>query len=294
MEPRKHPAVLAVSALGAVVIFMTSNGPDEAVVNFCKWPRKAVSGPPDCLSGLPGWALYAAAGLLILGGLVWYFWPDIVRWRAQWLLRWPIVRAQPPAVSPTVAPGDGPTLASKRYYSRAEKDTLGDLYAALTRLFIPHGGGGGGEGFYKKAALLGNEWINQNQQFHAGADLNLPKIQMMESAARNELDAIHATLYGDTGIVKDNRYLPYEREIWFILQDTNKQRITQMRDALAAFGTALSGLYRFGSGSRDHTAHMMESVSSNAQTLIQQTQVFQHWLFDATQRVEKCRDALSD
>lgn len=77
MEARRFVR-LALPALGTWVLYMTQTGPDEAVVNFCKWPRKHwPSLPEDCLHGLPGPGLYLIAAFLIVGGVVWFFWPQL-------------------------------------------------------------------------------------------------------------------------------------------------------------------------------------------------------------------------
>jgi hypothetical protein len=55
---------------------MMQVGPDDAVLNFCKWPRKfAPSLPENCLPGLSATGLYAIAAVLVCFGVVWFAWP---------------------------------------------------------------------------------------------------------------------------------------------------------------------------------------------------------------------------
>jgi hypothetical protein len=63
--------------LGIGLPTMMQVGPDDAILNFCKWPRKfAPSMPEACL---PTWVtadhIYSLALVLIAGGIVWASWP---------------------------------------------------------------------------------------------------------------------------------------------------------------------------------------------------------------------------
>jgi hypothetical protein len=74
---------LALAAMGV--------GPDEAEINLCKWPRKLFANVPDaCLHGIPSWALYLVALLLIIGGIAWLVWPTSDR--AKLTVRAPYLR----------------------------------------------------------------------------------------------------------------------------------------------------------------------------------------------------------
>src|SRR5579871_4630628 len=64
------------TALGLALPLMMEVGPDEAVVNFCKWPRKLI--PPlaeNCLRGVSEAQLYVTAIILFAIGIIWITWP---------------------------------------------------------------------------------------------------------------------------------------------------------------------------------------------------------------------------
>ncbi len=76
--PKPHRGRLLLTAVGTMIWGMTQNGPDEAEVNFCKWPRKIFpSMSPDCLHGFPVELLLVIAFGLMAGGIIWYLWPRI-------------------------------------------------------------------------------------------------------------------------------------------------------------------------------------------------------------------------
>lgn len=64
------------AALGIVVPTMMQVGPDDAVLNLCKWPHKiATTIPENCLPGISDNELYLAAVILVSAGLLWFGWP---------------------------------------------------------------------------------------------------------------------------------------------------------------------------------------------------------------------------
>jgi hypothetical protein len=63
---------LVPAALGIWVPFMMQVGPDDAVLNLCKWPRKiAPSLPADCLPGVSANQIYFVAIALVAISIVW-------------------------------------------------------------------------------------------------------------------------------------------------------------------------------------------------------------------------------
>jgi hypothetical protein len=63
--------------LGIGLPTMMQVGPDDAILNFCKWPRKFA--PSLSEACLPTWVtadhIYSLAVMLIAGGVVWASWP---------------------------------------------------------------------------------------------------------------------------------------------------------------------------------------------------------------------------
>ncbi|WP_152540034.1 hypothetical protein [Afipia sp. P52-10] len=66
------------AALGIGIPTMMQVGPDDAILNLCKWPRKLWPDlPQNCLPGISSVWLYVAAGLLIIGSILWFAWPHL-------------------------------------------------------------------------------------------------------------------------------------------------------------------------------------------------------------------------
>jgi hypothetical protein len=58
--------------LGIGLPFLMEVGPDEAIINLCKWPRKALpSLAENCLPGLSASQVYVAAITLLAIGIIW-------------------------------------------------------------------------------------------------------------------------------------------------------------------------------------------------------------------------------
>src|SRR2546429_5701449 len=51
---------------------MMQVGPDDAILNFCKWPRKIVALPENCLPGISASESYLLAALLVFISLLWF------------------------------------------------------------------------------------------------------------------------------------------------------------------------------------------------------------------------------
>jgi len=65
--------------LGIGVPTMMQVGPDDAILNFCKWPRKFVTVPENCLPGATAHELYLLAVLLVSISLLWFGRPYLKR-----------------------------------------------------------------------------------------------------------------------------------------------------------------------------------------------------------------------
>lgn len=128
---------------------MTQNGPDEAEINFCKWPRKLFTGLPEaCLHGFPIEGIWLIAATLIAAGIIWFLWPRLKRDNiprmtliglgVAWVVMTvvfvtallqhytappppPIEQAQQPVAAP---PTPAPKPKAKPNYSRDERDEL--------------------------------------------------------------------------------------------------------------------------------------------------------------------------
>jgi hypothetical protein len=62
--------------IGSGIPTMMQVGPDDAILNFCKCPRKlAPAVPENCLPGMIADQLYVVAVVLICAGLLWFGWP---------------------------------------------------------------------------------------------------------------------------------------------------------------------------------------------------------------------------
>jgi hypothetical protein len=87
---QKHPVRLVVPALFTGLWGMTQNGPDEAVVNLCKWPKEWFfhSWPDNCLAGTSSWPVYLIIAIGMVGGIIWFFWPDDADQLPPKVLRW--------------------------------------------------------------------------------------------------------------------------------------------------------------------------------------------------------------
>jgi hypothetical protein len=75
--------------LGAAIPTVMEVGPDDAVVNICKWPRKFFpSLAENCLPGLFATELNILAIILLAFGLVWLTRPyrRTGTWQKKWLL----------------------------------------------------------------------------------------------------------------------------------------------------------------------------------------------------------------
>src|SRR5947209_390616 len=97
--------------------------------------------------------LAACAVGIVVGGIILI--PDAVAWvKARWHLQWPVVR-RPPLRSDEQAPITGPP-PPPRFYSRAERERLADLYGELSQILLINGADGGGKGAYFALATLGN------------------------------------------------------------------------------------------------------------------------------------------
>ncbi|HEV7910694.1 MAG TPA: hypothetical protein VGP28_06340 [Methylocella sp.] len=67
------------SILGASIIFVAEVGPKDAELNLCNWLRLQFPGIQErCLNGISGSLIYALAAVLIVSGVVWVFWPQLV------------------------------------------------------------------------------------------------------------------------------------------------------------------------------------------------------------------------
>jgi len=67
---------LVPAALSLAVPTMMQVGPDDAVLNFCKWPRKlAPSLSENCLLGATANDVYVAIVLLFCASVLWFGWP---------------------------------------------------------------------------------------------------------------------------------------------------------------------------------------------------------------------------
>ena len=64
------------AAFGIAVPTMMQVGPDDAILNVCKWPRKlAPSLAEDCLPGGSSDVIHIVAVALVCVGLLWFGWP---------------------------------------------------------------------------------------------------------------------------------------------------------------------------------------------------------------------------
>jgi hypothetical protein len=73
MTNKRAPAYgLLATAAGIAIPFVMQVGPDDAIANLCKWPRKlSPSLAENCSRGLSGEYLYVVAAGLVLLGVVW-------------------------------------------------------------------------------------------------------------------------------------------------------------------------------------------------------------------------------
>lgn len=62
---------------------MMQVGPDDAILNLCKWPRKLFPVPENCLPGLSSNGIYVFAVALVCSGLLWFGWPVLKQGKRQ-------------------------------------------------------------------------------------------------------------------------------------------------------------------------------------------------------------------
>jgi hypothetical protein len=229
MPEKKHPLRLIVTAAGGAMWGMTQNGPDEAEINFCKWPRKIfTSWPEACLQGFPIEGIWVISAMLMASGIIWFLWPRLKRdniprmtliglgiaWVAMTVVfatallqhytdsagpqqgekpSSPNPVAKQPVTPPQIStqPALKKGVLSARAYTQKDKENLIDMMVKLTRVMQTVGGPA------RQSVLAVNEaW--QSQLLAFGRDQKIPDMKMVSTkldTARKEVREFQTKIF---------------------------------------------------------------------------------------------------
>jgi hypothetical protein len=178
------------------------------------------------------------------------------------------------------------------FYSRADKDKLGNLCRQLEELLLKNGGDGGGDGIYAKTAKFVNDWLAERHP-GSGRAPDIAKLQADFEAASASSVSMNKALYDADGLVRASP--SYSDELLFLLGDRDRKQIQELQIATNALGESIQALAL---ASKYNDPRLLERIFNSSaaarDNLLAVMSRFQQWEFGAVQRIKQFRVSLSE